>query len=79
MEFSKIPPISGLQGVALLDHTIGKQNPTLFATIAWSIWNQYNKVHLAQSTCNLHQLAQVLKDRFEKFLALQTPQALPQQ
>ena len=54
------------------------RNSTLFAMTAWLIWNQHNKVRLAQSTCNFHHLAQVSSDKYHEFLALHPLQVLPQ-
>lgn len=54
-----------------------RKHPKLFATVVWSIWQQWNQVRLRQSGCALHQIPQMSKDRVEEFLAVQIPQIPP--
>nr|POE52938.1 hypothetical protein CFP56_36113 [Quercus suber] len=49
----------------------------LFAIIAWSIWNQQNRVHMHQPSCSTHLLAATAKERLAEFLSVQPPAPLP--
>ena len=48
-----------------------QKNTELFAMMVWSIWTQRNQVRLRQNALALHQIAQLSKERYAKFLARQ--------
>nr|POE45734.1 hypothetical protein CFP56_46506 [Quercus suber] len=43
----------------------------MFAMLAWSIWNQRNKVRCQEPSCSLHLLAQNTKDLLQEFKLVQ--------
>lgn len=47
------------------------KNSEMFAMLAWSIWNQRNKVRRQEPNCSLHLLAQIAKDLLWEFKSVQ--------